>query len=61
MTQTEAREQLRIRTEGAMQDSIGAALEYLDSGDTAELIEVAGLDHLSSRRLLAELTGVTVS
>lgn len=60
MTTQEAREELRRRTEGAMTDSIGAALDYLGEDDTAELIEAAGLAHLSSRRLLTELTGVSV-
>lgn len=56
----EAREELRVRAEGAMADSIGVALEYLDSEDAAELIERAELAHLSTRALLKELTGVTV-
>lgn len=54
-----AREELRRRAEGAMADSIGAALVYLESDDAAELLETAGLDHLSARRVLTELTGVT--
>jgi hypothetical protein len=58
-TQAEAREELRRRAEGAMADSIGAALDYLAGDDAADLIEAAGLGHLSPRRLLAELTGVT--
>jgi len=58
-TQEQAREQLRRTAEGYMTDSIGAALEWLDSDDAAELIEAAGLAHLGTRRLLTELTGVS--
>lgn len=59
--QDEAREELRRRTEGAMLDSIGAAVEYLESDHAADLAERAGLDHLSAQRLLTELTGVTAN
>lgn len=59
MSENEAREELRRRVEGAMADSIGAALEYIDSEDAVELLEAAGMDHLGSRRVLAELTGVS--
>lgn len=60
MTAAEAREELRRSAEGALTDNIGAALDYLDSEDAEPLIEEAGLAHLSARRLLEELTGVTV-
>lgn len=60
METTEAREELRRRTEGAMAMSFGAALDYLKSDDAAELIEEAGLAHLSTRRLLSELAGLSV-
>lgn len=60
MTEQErARKELERRTNGALELSIAEALAWLDSDDAADLIEAAGLDHLGTRRLLTELTGVT--
>jgi hypothetical protein len=59
MDEKEAREELRKRAEGPMADSIDATLEYLRSEGAADLIRDAGLSHLSTWRLLTDLTGVT--
>jgi len=50
-------EELRRRTEGAAALSFSEALEYLDSDDTADLIEAAGLADLSTRTIFERLTG----
>ncbi len=59
-TTTEAREELRKICEGYMTDSLGAAREYLESDDAAELLTAAGLDGMDARRVLKELTGVSI-